>query len=92
MGGHLQVRSQHMEVYTTHMRTMVLVLDYLHDWVIFRGNLGKYAIHGAYGYWEKHEKHIDKWEWEYGRMSWGNIYNIITICNNQTSRRASVYG
>ena len=24
---------------------------YLHNWVIIRANVGKYAIHGAYGIW-----------------------------------------
>ena len=28
----------------------ILWYIYLHNWVIFRANVGKYSIHGAYGY------------------------------------------
>ena len=35
-------------MHITHMLHVWYI--YLHDWVIFRANVGKYTIHGAYGW------------------------------------------
>ena len=45
------------KIHGTHTHMLHVWYIYLYIWLIFRANVGKYSIHGAYGMWNLRLKH-----------------------------------